>query len=60
MKKFGRKAFALSMTIVLGASMILTGCGGSGKRWKRRRWHRPQRTKRIERQNFFRRYKSQR
>ena len=31
MKKFGRKAFALSMTIVLGASMILTGCGGSGK-----------------------------
>lgn len=29
MKKFGRKALALSLTAVLGASMVLTGCGKS-------------------------------
>lgn len=28
MKKFGRKALALSLCLVLGASMLLTGCGG--------------------------------
>lgn len=27
MRKFGRKALALSLTIVLGASMVLAGCG---------------------------------
>ncbi len=31
MKKFGRKALALSLTAVLGASMVLTGCGGKSK-----------------------------
>ena len=29
MKKLGRKALALSLTAVLGASMVLTGCGKS-------------------------------
>ena len=28
-EKFGRKALALSLTAVLGASMVLTGCGKS-------------------------------
>ena len=32
MKKFGRKALALSLTAVLGASMVLTGCGGKSKK----------------------------
>ena len=27
MKKLGRKALALSLTVVLGSSMILAGCG---------------------------------
>ena len=31
MKKFGRKALALSLTAVLGASMVLTGCGRKSK-----------------------------
>ena len=31
MKKFGRKALALSLTAVLGASMVLTGCDGKSK-----------------------------
>ena len=31
MKKFGHKALALSLTAVLGASMVLTGCGGKSK-----------------------------
>lgn len=31
MKKFGRKALALSLTAVLGASMVLTGCGDKSK-----------------------------
>lgn len=30
MKKLGRKALALSLTIVLGTSMMLTGCGKDG------------------------------
>ena len=31
MKKLGRKALALSLTIVLGTSMALTGCGKDEK-----------------------------
>ena len=27
MKKLGRKALALSLTVVMGTSMLLTGCG---------------------------------
>ena len=30
MKKFGRKALALSLTVVLGTSMMLSGCGKDG------------------------------
>ena len=29
MRKLGRKALALSLALVLGTSMLLTGCGGS-------------------------------
>jgi len=36
MKKFGRKALALSLTAVLGASMVLTGCGGKSKTQQQR------------------------
>lgn len=32
MKKFSRKALALSLTIVLGTSMLFTGCGSSDKK----------------------------
>lgn len=36
MKKFGRKALALSLTAVLGASMVLTGCGGKSRTKERK------------------------
>ena len=40
MKKLGRKALALSLSVAMGASMLLTGCGGGsdksiGQRHKR-------------------------